>query len=703
MNPGMYPLPGMHFVPSLIRDAFQEPLPEEYQRLLAPRLYLSELDAGVWALLTPAQWKELGDLVVETARRRLLSPDLLRRRIPPPPPGVSLEALCLMKRTYNALLRAGLTADTGRLAGMTLGDLLNIRALGVKCALDYLTSVESMSVLMGTCAAAAVDDQVMHRARELRRRLGPLAARITNRDLRLGTFVQRLLSRPGTLAEALDGLAAGEIIPMGAPGLLSALEQALDRWSRAALEDELEDLLQRVRVRERNRTIIYKMYGLDGGVPRTLQSVGDEFGITRERVRQICVRAANRLQGRLGYFPSLDRALELLAAVEADTADEVMGDLLARGILRGPVAIEGLAEVARWAGRPVEFVVLPFEGVRVVGRSDLGERLAVMRSTVRRLAAAQGAVSFAQVVRVLEEEGSILPAGLVCRLLPQIPGFEWLDEGSGWFWLSEPLRNHLLTVLGKMLAVTPHLRESDVRSGLARSARFGGPLPPAEVLLRLCSRLPDIAVEGDTIRALRRPSWGLELSPVEQVLVNILRKHGGVMHRSDLERCCLERGVNRATFNAYLGTSPVIARLGAGMYGLCGVPPDFDALQRSPGRRRQGRKVVLGWTLPTADQVTITYLVTGSMVGTGVVPIPAALNQRLAHRRFTWDNRGLDSEDKPMTVAVKPYTAWGFSKLLRRLAAAEGNVMEVSFDLACGTVDVTLRPRAPGNSDAPAG
>src|SRR5690606_26536266 len=99
----MYPRPGMHFVPSLVRDAFQEPLPEDYQRLLAPRRYLSELDAGVWALLSPAQWRELGDLVVATARRRLTTPDLLRRCVPAPPRGIRLEALGLMNRTYNAL------------------------------------------------------------------------------------------------------------------------------------------------------------------------------------------------------------------------------------------------------------------------------------------------------------------------------------------------------------------------------------------------------------------------------------------------------------------------------------------------------------------------------------------------------------------------------------------------------------------------
>lgn len=49
---------------------------------------------------------------------------------------------------------------------------------------------------------------------------------------------------------------------------------------------EVLDLLFK-KMSKREALFIKKYYGLDGYIPKTLQEIGDEFGLTRERVRQI--------------------------------------------------------------------------------------------------------------------------------------------------------------------------------------------------------------------------------------------------------------------------------------------------------------------------------------------------------------------------------------------------------------------------------
>jgi len=51
------------------------------------------------------------------------------------------------------------------------------------------------------------------------------------------------------------------------------------------LRDELSELLEVLDDRERK--IIFKRFGLDGGKPKTLEEVGKKFGVTRERIRQL--------------------------------------------------------------------------------------------------------------------------------------------------------------------------------------------------------------------------------------------------------------------------------------------------------------------------------------------------------------------------------------------------------------------------------
>jgi RNA polymerase primary sigma factor len=68
-------------------------------------------------------------------------------------------------------------------------------------------------------------------------------------------------------------------------------------------EDEAARQLLRERVRTaldvltpRERTVIELRFGIKDGRPRTLDIVGNELGVTRERVRQIQIEALRRLR-----------------------------------------------------------------------------------------------------------------------------------------------------------------------------------------------------------------------------------------------------------------------------------------------------------------------------------------------------------------------------------------------------------------------
>jgi DNA-directed RNA polymerase sigma subunit (sigma70/sigma32) len=60
--------------------------------------------------------------------------------------------------------------------------------------------------------------------------------------------------------------------------------------SRLTLERELRDLLGR------KARIAARYYGFDGRGGGTLQSVGNEIGVTRERVRQIAADCSRRIE-----------------------------------------------------------------------------------------------------------------------------------------------------------------------------------------------------------------------------------------------------------------------------------------------------------------------------------------------------------------------------------------------------------------------
>ena len=90
--------------------------------------------------------------------------------------------------------------------------------------------------------------------------------------------------------------------PVGDEGESSFSDFLADDEARSTRADAVADRLRHETLQlgletlpERNRRVLELRYGLDGRDPRTLDEIGREFGLTRERIRQIEVEALRDL------------------------------------------------------------------------------------------------------------------------------------------------------------------------------------------------------------------------------------------------------------------------------------------------------------------------------------------------------------------------------------------------------------------------
>ena len=63
---------------------------------------------------------------------------------------------------------------------------------------------------------------------------------------------------------------------------------------RQLLKEYVADVLQDLDPREQK--ILRMRFGLEDGVTHTLEEVGEEFGVTRERIRQIEAKALEKIK-----------------------------------------------------------------------------------------------------------------------------------------------------------------------------------------------------------------------------------------------------------------------------------------------------------------------------------------------------------------------------------------------------------------------
>jgi RNA polymerase primary sigma factor len=85
-----------------------------------------------------------------------------------------------------------------------------------------------------------------------------------------------------------DGTALGEVLADSDDDLILGL--VISKGMREAIERALWGLT------DREAAVIKKRFGLGGEPPKTLEEIGEMFGLTRERIRQIEAKAMSKLQ-----------------------------------------------------------------------------------------------------------------------------------------------------------------------------------------------------------------------------------------------------------------------------------------------------------------------------------------------------------------------------------------------------------------------
>jgi hypothetical protein len=337
--------------------------------------------------------------------------------------------------------------------------------------------------------------------------------------------------------------------------------------SKLTLERELRDLLGT----GRNVRIAARYYGFDGRGGGSLQAVGNEIGLTRERVRQIVTAASEWLSTGRPVSPMLDRTIAFVADHMPAAAGEIEAELRFQRLTSGLFRLEGVIKAAELLGRHLPFSITEVKGERLVHARDIPSVDKMIR-IARGVIARWGMATLSNIVdevRKVEKSG-VCDRKLVVSALACLEGFHWLDQSADWFWLSDNPNNRVLNRMRKILSVANPINISELWAGIGRDYRMKGVSPPKRVLLEFCRQAPGLRVNDETVKAEPRVNSDDVLSQIERDIVHLLSEHGGTITPSELKSVCLSMGVNRETFYHNLMSSPIISRYADGLYGLIG-------------------------------------------------------------------------------------------------------------------------------------
>lgn len=402
----------------------------------------------------------------------------------------------------------------------------------------------------------------------------------------------------------------------------------------------------------RNAAAFAMRYGCDGE-ERTLEMIGQRFGVTRERVRQVCAKMVARTSGQRFNTPVLSELIDdmqaLLPATVRDLEHRFRERLGPKQSLIG--AYEFSTEVL--ARRMFELrpnttghTILRDEWVACRVGEDVSGPGRLLYENSCRMIRVCGAAQAQFVFGLCARDGLVVSYPDYERLLATLPGFEWLEERTGWYWLGSfgPADNRAIFVTRKILAVAQQRVDvAEVVTALHRARRrFNVQQPdafevefdaPREVILGVLRRTEGFTVlQQDDLKAAA-PIPLDELAETERLMYEALLLRGGVANWADLKvALCDEQGIHPATFHMTLQTSPILTSIDFGLYKLVGHSLGADkalaSIQRwcdKGGYERSGAGGQIGTKSATAEPVSVQVRVGASTIRGGYFDAPQSL------------------------------------------------------------------------------
>ncbi len=691
---GHYPRYGERIAPATLRTVLLEPVPDRLQPASrdAP-LRLCDLDEQAWGRLPDERLAELAELVVDRVGAGCARRVFDETQFPRPPKDVQLGDLHLEHRTHLCLSREGFDKDFPSLGNHTIGEILSLRAFGPRCLVDLLSALETV---LGR--HAETDPRLVAAAERLAAL--PAARRVRADDPRFGKAIRAVDVEATNAKDLADRLLQRRHVPPDpafAAGQVEKLCNGIEEAAHLTLEQELIDIFAGGVV-DRNRDILLGYYGWDDGRQHTLSEIGDRFGITRERTRQICAKLIRKHKHPERIFaPVLERVVALIEQRAPCAATQLAAELAEQGFTAVGMNIDGVLGAAGLLNRPARFS-LEWVGMArrrlvglVVAEGD-AELVTAAVEVARREIYYHGIATLTQVcAQVKQRVTGRCKEQVVTRAVEALPGFVWLDRKAGWFRVGSVSKHGLPKTIEKVLAVAGEVSVGALREAMSRNRRLWRDLPPEPVLLEFCRRMPGVRVEGKRIIGDPPKDWKKALTGVEAKLVRTLMKHGPVMDRGQLEDLCVSGGMNRFSFHAFLAWSPVIAQLGHSVYGLLGSSATARQLKSLSARRRAERlahRVLEGHGRTEDGRVWLKYRLSKAASTYAVITIPAALKDVVRGRFQLLGTEG----DAIGTLATKDGRAWGLGAFLRQQGAQIDDGIIVTLDLEQRTATVAMCP-----------
>lgn len=323
----------------------------------------------------------------------------------------------------------------------------------------------------------------------------------------------------------------------------------------------------------RNISITFQHYGWDGKGGRSMQDVGEEYFLTRERVRQVATKCSRQMAEQADkHLSTLPGMLSIINKMAPAKAERVEENLRAHGL--GDDALEGVLNAAKQFNRVGKHLRVTTEfNQRFVILPDMEGSAAKVLAKARKLTSNVGMTHVHDLLPYVPGIHDLQALDYIRDVISIREDAVWLDEGKNWVWFSKTPRNRLITCLHRMLSTFSSVTLEGIRQGANRYYRKGAKTPaelqapPAVIKSFLLSWGEATCSDAGIVRKSPRFKSGKEVLDFERLIVDyIISRPGKIAREKELENILVPQAEDKTphpkkrNFSNALNYSPLICK-----------------------------------------------------------------------------------------------------------------------------------------------
>lgn len=641
-----FPRPGQALIPRVLAPlAVASSLPEALVRI-GNLEAAGDLGPGTWEHLAPEQVSEIATWVAAELQHLTTTNDSVLSSIMLSDAGpLQNRVLALTQRTRNKLVRHGILDVRTGLQDCSLADLAAIPYFGGASLLDLLTSIQSENQSPVECLLAAD-------------------------------------------AGALDD------------GALCVHQTGETAVPPGGADVELRYLVNLVQGPGRNRDLFLLRVGwVEGGSPLTLEDVSREFGITRERVRQVCRRIERKVAaaGEARGTPRLDDVLNYMASADWVSEVALVDEMLERGLLTGEMRLDALKHACRIMskGWPVRRGAFGQPRPDPILETPVG---IAVRECAMSAVAEHGVASVLAVAAILQVDFDQVGVEDVRKLTKRLRDYEDLGDDGEWFTLRGG-RSRVEKASRKVLCVADGISVNRLFEAVRRGGdELSGPRPPESVLTEFLDGLDGISVRDGQVHSDIPSRLSDVLTGAELKLAEMLLEYGPVLTSKEIWQLGSDMGIGRVRLHSLLARSPVVTRLARSVYALVGS--EVRAVQIAHIQddiAKSNSKMLVDFAWSGDSQWWGLYRLTDSAIRLGRVTVPSTCRAALIGRYEAESGNAAN----PAELCVNNHGLGGLRPIMKALRVRAGDGLLVMLDDCAHTASIIggsvedLRSRRP--------